>query len=122
TAALVWRVSSRATPGVRLVLTAVAGLLIALNPLVIGTTATLMSESLYVPVVAGALLAADHLVTSGSRVAGVTLGDVVAVGALTRSDGIVVLGAIVVAAVFAARSSGGRPAHDDALRAGERAD
>jgi len=110
TAALVWRVSSRATPGVRLVLTAVAGLLIALNPLVIGTTATLMSESLYVPVVAGALLAADHLVTSGSRVAGVTLGAVVAVGALTRSEGIVVLGAIVVAAVFAARVRSGRPA------------
>lgn len=103
TAAFVLQVCSRATTGVRLALAVAAGLLLALNPSVVGTTATLMSESLFMAVVAGALVAADRLVTTGSWRAGVVLGVLVALGALTRGEGIVVLGALAVTAVVVAR-------------------
>ena len=82
---------------VRGLATIAAGLLFALNPAVVGASVSLMSEALVLPIVAFVLLVIDRLVTGdGHRWEAVVLGALLAIGALTRSEAIVVLTAAVV--------------------------
>ena len=96
-AALTWRLGRRAPARARALATIAAGLLFALNPAVVGASVSLMSEALVLPIVAFVLLVIDRLVTGdGHRWEAVVLGALLAIGALTRSEAIVVLAAAVV--------------------------
>lgn len=118
-AALAWRlaggtgsVPERNDGTARTMLAVVAGLLFALNPIVAGAAPSLMAEALVLPIVALVLLVTDRLVTGagGTRDA-VLLGALLAIGALTRSELIVLLGATVLGGFLAsrARAGGSRP-------------
>ena len=125
-AALTWRLGRRAPVRARALATIAAGLLFALNPAVVGASVSLMSEALVLPIVAFVLLVIDRLVTGdGHRWEAVVLGALLAIGALTRSEAIVVLAAAVVggyavsrAAPACRRTVGGGPRHR--LRGGDR--
>ena len=111
-AALTWRLGRRAPLRARALATIAAGLLFALNPAVVGASVSLMSEALVLPIVAFVLLVIDRLVTGdGHRWEAVVLGALLAIGALTRSEAIVVLAAAVVGgyAVSRARPRAGVP-------------
>jgi hypothetical protein len=85
----------------------VAGGTTAVSPIVAGASASLMSESLFIPVVAGVLLAIDHLLDAGAgRVWKVLLAVLLVVGALTRVEGILYLGVPVVVGALVARWRG----------------
>jgi hypothetical protein len=111
-AALGWRLASRATPGRRALAAAGAGLLFAANPIVVGAAPSLMAETLVLPVAAGILLVADRVLAGdGGWPDTLVLGALLAVGALTRGEAVVVLGAAVVGGWLAgrARGRGARP-------------
>jgi hypothetical protein len=107
-AALGWRIADRAVQRQQWLVASVAGVLFAVNPLLAGASVSLMAESLYLLVVATALVLVDRISTgSGSALQVVMLGAVVGIGALTRSEGAVVLGGLVVAGFVVARRRGG---------------
>ena len=96
-AARAWRLTRHAPVRTRALTTIAAGLLFALNPNVVGASVSLMAEALVLPVVALVLLVVDRLVTDDARRwEAVALGALLALGALTRSEAIVVLAAAVV--------------------------
>ncbi|MGZ6995953.1 MAG: hypothetical protein ACXVIM_12135 [Acidimicrobiia bacterium] len=102
-----WRLCDHASPRLQIVASSVAGLLFAINPIVVGASAALMSESLALLVVALTLVQVDRLLMrdggpSTSDIA--VLGLLLALGALTRVEGILYLAAPVVAALFLTRS------------------
>ncbi len=106
-AALAWRLASRASPGRRALVAATAGLLFAVNPIVVGAAPSLMAETLVLPVAAGTLLLTDRLLTGdGGWPDAVGLGALLAVGALTRGEAFFLLGAAVVGGWLAARARG----------------
>jgi hypothetical protein len=106
-AALGWRLASRAGERCQVLLAASAGLLFAVNPIVVGAAPSLMAETLVLPVVAGTLLLTDRLLTGdGGWPDAVGLGALLAVGALTRGEGVLLLGAVVVGGWIAARARG----------------
>lgn len=106
-AALGWRLASRATTGRRALVAASAGLLFAVNPIVVGAAPSLMAETLLLPVAAGILLVADRLLAGdGGWPDTLALGALLAVGALTRGEAVVVLGAAVVGGWLAGRARG----------------
>ena len=105
-AALAWRLAAAAKTKGQLVVAAVAGGLFAVNPLLAGASVSLMAESLYVLAVAATLLLVDRLVARATTLDVVLLGIVVGVGALTRSEGLVILGAIVGTGLVVARRRG----------------
>jgi hypothetical protein len=104
-ARLAWRIAATAPPRARVLVALVAGGTVAVSPIVAGASAALMSESLFVAIAAGVLLAADHLLDpDAGRGWTVLLAALLVVGALTRVEGILYLGApVVVAAVVARR-------------------
>ena len=105
-AALVWRLTRHAPVRTRALTTIAAGLLFALNPNVVGASVSLMAEALVLPVVALVLLVVDRLVTDDARRwEAVALGALLALGALTRSEAIVVLAAAVVGGYVVTRAS-----------------
>ncbi len=111
-AALAWRLGRHAPVRARALTTIVAGLLFALNPAVVGASVSLMAEALLLPVVAVVLLITDRLITGdGHRWEAVALGGLLAVGALTRSEAVVLLAAVVLGGyvVSRARPSSARP-------------
>ncbi len=103
-AAVAWRVADRGAPRTQLIVAGGAGLFFAVNPLLAGASVSLMAESLYVLVVAAALLLVDRIV-AGSQLGldAALLGVVIGVGALTRSEGFVVRGAITLGGLLVAR-------------------
>jgi prepilin signal peptidase PulO-like enzyme (type II secretory pathway) len=104
-AALAWRLGRRAPVRVRALATIAAGLLFALNPAVVGASVSLMSEALVLTIVAFVLLVIDRLVTGdGHRWEAVVLGALLAIGALTRSEAIVVLAGAVVGGYAVSRA------------------
>ena len=104
-ATLTWRLGRRAPVRVRALATIAAGLLFAMHPGVVGASVSLMSEALVLPIVAFVLLVIDRLVTGdGHRWEAVVLGALLAVGALTRSEGIVLLAAAVVGGYAVSRT------------------
>jgi hypothetical protein len=106
-AALAWRLAARAGPGRRVLVAAAAGLLFAANPIVVGAAPSLMAETLVLPVAAGVLLVTDRLLAGdGGWPDTVALGALLTVGALTRGEAVVVLGAAVVGAWLAGRARG----------------
>jgi hypothetical protein len=108
-AALAWRIADRAVLRQRCVVSSVAGVLFAVNPLLAGASVSLMAESAYLLVVATALLLIDAIIEGrGSVCQAVTLGVVMGVGALTRSEGFIVLGTLVVAGLVVGRRRGWR--------------
>jgi 4-amino-4-deoxy-L-arabinose transferase-like glycosyltransferase len=103
-ARLAWRWAVAAPRGSRIVVAAVAGGVLAVGPIVAGASTGPMSESLFVAVVAGVLLAIDHLLEEDRSPGWVAvLGALLAVGSLTRVEGIVILGAPVLAALVVGR-------------------
>ncbi len=106
-ARLAWRWTATAPRRSQVLVTFVAGGVLAAGPIAAGAAGALMSESLFVALVAGVLLAVDHLLdASGSRWWVVVLAVVLVVGALTRVEGIAYLGAPVVAGAIVARRRG----------------
>ena len=102
--ALGWRLARRAESRSRIVAAGAAGLLFAVNPIVAGAAPSLMAEALILPVAALVLLVTDRLVTGDGHGWDVAaLGALLVVGALTRSEAVVVLGAAVVGGWFVAR-------------------
>lgn len=103
----VWRLCDRASPRLQVVASTVAGLVFAINPIVVGASASLMSESLAMVIIALTLVQVDRLL---GRDGGPTTSDIVglglllALGALTRVEGILYLAAPVIAALFITRS------------------
>jgi hypothetical protein len=106
TALLAWRVCDRPVPGRRALVAAVAGALVALNPLLAGASVSLMSEALYLPLAALFLLLLDRVVAGGgtSARAALVLGAVVGAAALCRSEGAILLPAVVLVVAWRARS------------------
>jgi hypothetical protein len=103
-ARLAWRWTSSAPPRSRVLVTAVASGVFAVGPVVAGSSAALMSEGLFVAVVAGVLLAVDHLLDEDRGPIWVAvLGGLLVVGALTRVEGILYLGAPVIAGLVIGR-------------------
>ncbi|MEX1007987.1 MAG: hypothetical protein WD271_09115, partial [Acidimicrobiia bacterium] len=103
-AALAWRLSRITRSSTRVLLTLAAGLLFAMNPVVAGASTSLMAEALVLPVAALVLLLVDRLVTGdGGTGEVIVLGVLLAVGALTRSEAIVVLSAAVLGGWLASR-------------------
>jgi 4-amino-4-deoxy-L-arabinose transferase-like glycosyltransferase len=103
----VWRLCDQARIEARVVAAGVAGLLFALNPIVVGASAALMSEPLSMAIVALTLVQIDRLLArdgSPKATGVVVLGVLLALGALTRVEGILYLGAPVVAAIVITRS------------------
>ena len=93
TTALAWRLAVRASLGVRIVATVVTGVLIAANPLVVGAASALMSEVLYLPLVAAFLLLVDVATTTAVRTrTWIALGAVLVAAAFTRGEGLLLLG------------------------------
>jgi len=106
TTALAWRLTAAATLRLRVVAAFSTGALIACNPVVIGASAALMSEVLYVPLVAAFLLLVDAVMAKPATVSiWILLGIVVAGAAFTRGEGLVLLGVPLVALAILHRHS-----------------
>jgi hypothetical protein len=106
-AALAWRIADRASPRVRTVVAAAAGLLVALNPVLAGASVSLMSEALVPLTVTLALLFVDRLLAGPATLRDtVVLGLLVALSGLTRSESLLITAAAVVGAAVVARTRG----------------
>lgn len=104
-ARLGWRWTAAAPVRCRYLVSAFAGLVFALSPISAGASAALMSESLFMPVVAGVLLVVDHMLERGEvqLLWIAVLAALLVVGSLTRVEGLVYLAAPVLMGAFVAR-------------------
>ena len=97
---LAWRVTDGAPVRMRTVTAAVAGLLFAINPLLVGAPTGLMAEVLTVPLVCIYLLLVDRVLTGHrGRWTWIGLGVTIAAAGLTRAESLAFLGAATVIVV-----------------------
>ncbi len=82
----------------------VAAVLVAFSPLLIATDGSLMSETLYVPLVLLALLVAHHARTHAALGWWALLGVVVGIATLTRQDALLLLPCAVIPAAVLTRA------------------
>jgi 4-amino-4-deoxy-L-arabinose transferase-like glycosyltransferase len=90
----------------------VAAALVAVSPLLVATDGSLMSETLYVPLVLLALLVAHHARNRPTVASWCALGAVIGLAALTREDALLLVVFVMIPAAVLAR----RPIRDIALR------
>ena len=107
-AVLAWRLADRADRPGRVVAAAVAGLVFAANPLVVGQSTSLMSEALYVPLVALFLLGVDRAATDGRGGVWLYLAGLLAYLGITRPEVVVLLAVALVVPGARRRTSGDR--------------
>jgi 4-amino-4-deoxy-L-arabinose transferase-like glycosyltransferase len=82
-----------------------AAAIVALHPMLVSADASLMSESLYVCLVAASILLARRAVASPRAGAWAILGVSLGAAALTRSEGVLLASFVVVTTAFLARAS-----------------
>ena len=83
-----------------------AGVIAAAYPVFIGADGALMSETLYGPLIAGALLAAIRLATRPSARTALVLGALIALAALTRSEALFLVPVLAVPLAWRGGSEG----------------
>ncbi len=103
---LLWRLCISTALTTRIVAVGTGGLVFAVNPIVVGASAGLMSEPLAMLMAALVLVQVDRMLVrrAASTTDVIVLGMLIAVGALTRVEGILYLAAPVVAAYLLTRS------------------
>lgn len=81
----------------------VAAALAAVSPALLGFDASLMSESIYIPIVAGLLLLVYSAVDRPTAARWAIVGSICGFGMLTRGDAVVLFGVVVLPAVLLLR-------------------
>jgi 4-amino-4-deoxy-L-arabinose transferase-like glycosyltransferase len=105
---LLWRLTRDTKLQTRVIASSVGGLVYAVNPIVAGASAGLMSEPLAMVVIALTLVQVDRMLVrrEPARLTdGLLLGGLLAVGILTRVEGILYVAAPVVSAILLTRST-----------------